>query len=555
MKEYVIKELLKLTPLSKEEIESKLEIPPSSDLGDYAFPCFILSSKFKKHPNEIAQDLVSKIETSSEIEKVEVKGPYLNFFINKRKLAERTLSGILSQKDKYGSSKSGKGKTLVIDLSSPNIAKPFGIGHLRSTIIGNSISKIADFLGYKTIKINYLGDWGTQFGKLIVGYKRFGDDSKLKKDPIKHMLDLYVKANDEDYEAEAREWFKKMEQGNKEALSLWNRFRELSLKDFEKIYSVLGVKFNVISGESLYNNKLSEVVSKLEKKGLLEESEGARVVNLEKYNLGVCLIQKSDSTTLYATRDLAAAIDRYNKYTFYKMIYEVGQEQTLHFKQVFKVLQLLGYKWAEDCVHVSHGFYLDSEGKKFATRKGKTVFMQDILDEAISLAKKEILKREQVSGKELESRARAIALSAILYGDLKNFRTSDVLFDINRFLSFEGNTGPYLLYSYARARSILRKAKYKRGKIGISKMTEEEKSLTNKLSNFPMVVEKSHAQLSPNIIANYSFELSQMFNKFYHKEKVLGSEQEEFKLLLVDCFSQVLKNSLSILGIPVLEKM
>lgn len=554
MKEKIASLLAKQTSISKEEILRLIEIPKDSKLGDYAFPCFVLAKTLKKNPNEIAREFAQKIK-SEEFEKIESVGPYINFFVNAVALAEETSKRIQKEKSLYGSSKQGKGKKIVIDMSSPNIAKPFGIGHLRSTIIGNSIAKISRFLGYKTIKINYLGDWGTQFGKLIISYKKIGDDKKLKKDPIKYMLELYIEGNKEEYEEEARSWFKKLEQGDKEAVSLWKKFKEYSLKEFDRLYTLLDIKFDVISGESSYNNKMESTIKELESKNLLETSDGAKIVNLEKYNLGACIIKKSDGTTLYATRDITAAIDRYKKYRFTKMIYEVGQEQKLHFQQVFRILELLRYNWAKDCVHVSHGFYLDEDGKKFATRKGKTVFMEDILNETISLAKEEIKKRESLSPKELEERARKIALAAIFYGDLKNHRTNDIVFNIEKFLSFEGNTGPYLLYTYARARNILRKANYKIKKYNLSSLNDKEKELINKLSCFPEVVNSSFSSFAPNLIANYAYEISQIFNEFYHSYQVIGSDNEQFRLSFVSSFSQVLKNALSLLGISVIERM
>ena len=440
-------------------------------------------------------------------------------------------------------------------MSSPNIAKPFGIGHLRSTIIGNSLSEIAKFQGYDVTKINYLGDWGTQFGKMIVGWKKKGNEIKLKKEPIKHLLELYVEGNKTEYEDDARKWFKKLEDGDKEALQLWNKFKEYSLKEFDIIYNFMGIKFDVLSGESKYNDKMEDTIKLLAEKGLLEESEGAQIVNLEEYKLGVCLIKKSDGATLYATRDITAAIERQNDYKFSKMIYEVGNEQRLHFQQLFKVLELLGFQWAKDCVHVNHGLYLDEDGKKFATRKGKTIFMEDILSETVALAKEEIKKREKLDEKELEERAKKIALAAIFYGDLKNYRANDIIFDVNKFISFEGNTGPYLLYSYARAKSILRKANFKETNIEVKDLSESEKALINKLASFPEVVQHSFDNLSPNIIANYSFDLSQLFNEFYHSSQVIGSEQEALRLSIVNCFAQTLSNALSLLGISVIEKM
>lgn len=549
MKEIIVKILKKHFPID----ENLIEIPPNPELGDYAFPCFSLAKTEKKSPLLIAQELAEKIrkELPKEISNVDSKAGYVNFFLDKKILTEKALKEIF--KKDFGKSSEGKGKTIAIDLSSPNIAKPFGIGHLRSTIIGNSISNIAKFLGYKTIKINYLGDWGTQFGKLIVGYKKWGNEKELENNTIKHLLEIYVKANQEEYEQEARDWFKKLEDGDKEALKLWKKFRELSLKEFNEIYKILGVEFDVWSGESEYNDKMEATVEELKKKGLLEESDNAQVVNLEKYNLGVCLIKKSDGATLYATRDITAAIDRYKKYKFSKMIYEVGQEQKLHFQQFFKVLELMGYDFAKNCVHVYHGLYLDADGKKFATRKGKTVFMKDILEETIELAKKTI-KEKNPKLKNKNEIARRVAIAAIFYGDLRNNRTNDVIFDIERFLEFEGNTGPYLLYSYARASSVTNKAK-KEGKIKILDLKDQEIKLIKKLEDFPKIVKDAYKHLTPNIVANYSFELAQAFNEFYHTCPVLGSQEEAFRLKLVEAFKIVMKKSLDLLGIQEVEEM
>jgi len=557
MKEKVIVALEKVVDLRKDEILSLIEIPPDSKLGDYAFPCFTLAKGFKKNPAEIAKKLSKKIK-SKNFEKIEAIGPYVNFFLNRNFLTKETLKKIKKEGNKFGSSMIGKNQKILVEFSSPNIGKPFGVHHLRSTIIGNSIANICSRSGFNVIKLNYLGDWGTQFGKLITGYKKFGDENKLKAAPIKHLLDIYIKASkDPNLEDEARLWFKKMESGDKGALKLWKTFKSLSLKEFDKIYKELGIEFDVISGESLYNKKLKSVLLELNKKNLLEESQGARIVNLEKYGLGVCIIEKSDGTTLYATRDIAAAIDRHKKFNYDYMFYEIGSEQRLHFKQIFKILELLGYGWSEKLVHIDHGLYLDKDGKKFATREGRMVVMEDILKETKDLAKKEILKREnKISKEELEKRASVIALAAIFYGDLKNYRVNDVVFDLERFISFEGDTGPYLLYTYARARSILEKAKYQKNKsYEIKNLDDLEKNLVFQLSNFPEGVNNAFNNLSPQVIANYAFQLSQTFNEFYHAAKVIGSENEQFKLALVDSFSQVLKNALSLLGIPVIKKM
>jgi arginyl-tRNA synthetase len=548
--------------IKKEEFEHLIEIPPSSEMGDFAFPCFALAKIEKKSPLLIAEQLAEKfrkdLTKKSEISNVDAKAGYVNFFVNKQDLTEEILERILKEKEKFGRGDEGKGKTIVIDMSSPNIAKPFGIGHLRSTIIGNSISEMSKFRGFKVIKINYLGDWGTQFGKLIVGYKRWGDDKELKKDPIKYMLNLYVKANAEEYEQEARDWFKKLEDGDKEALRLWKMFKEFSLKDFDEIYKNLGIKFDVISGESFYNNKMNKTIEELKEKKLLQDSDGAEIVDLNKYGLGICLIRKSDGATLYATRDITAAIDRHNQYKFSKMIYEVGQEQRLHFQQFFKVLELMGYKFAKDCIHVYHGLYLDQDGKKFATRKGKTVFMKEVLNETIDLAREEIKKRyNDLTNKDIEERAKKIAVSAIFYGDLKNNKVNDVVFDIDKFLEFDGNTGPYLLYSYARANSIIKKInkKSKEGKIKIVDLKEQEIKLIKLLGEFSQIVKKAYEDLAPNLIANYVFELAQAFNEFYHSCPVLGSEEEVLRLKIVEAFKIVMKSGLNLLGIEEIDEM
>jgi len=544
--------------LSREEIENLIEIPPLIEMGDFAFPCFFLASKLKKNPNEIALKLKEIIGKSArEIKNIQTSGGYLNFIVDKKMIVVDLIKEVLKEKDKYGSNDLGKGKKILVEYSSPNIAKPFGIGHLRSTIIGNSIANIAEFNGFKTIRMNYPGDWGTQFGKLMLGYKKFGNSAKLKKDPIKHLLEIYVKINKDIYDEESREWFKKLEQGDKTALELWKKFREMSLKDFEKLYSIIGIKFDVYSGESMHNSEMAEIIKELSKKNLLKKSEGAMIVDLKEFGLGVSLIQKTDGASLYITRDLAAAINRYKKYKFDKMIYEVGQEQKHYFNQLFKILELMGYGWAKDCVHVYHGLYLDKDGKKFATRKGKTIFMEDVINKTKNLAEKEIKKRfPKISKKELEKRAQKVAIAAIFYGDLKTNRKNDMIFDIQRFVSFEGNTGPYIQYSYARASSILKKAKKSKSAGLISEMIHpKEIELIKKILQFKDVVLKSNESLNPSLIANYSYELAQIFNEFYHECPVIGNENEIFRLKLVEVFRQVLKNSLGLLGIGVLKEM
>jgi len=553
VKETIVKLLAKQTALTEETVSKLLVVPPSKELGDFAFPCFSLSKQLNKNPAEIALELSEKMK-SKEFEKVESKGPYVNFFLDRDAIAKETIKKILDQKDRFGSQKNSKEK-IIIEFSSPNIAKPLGVGHFRSTLIGNAIANTASFLGFKTIRMNHLGDWGTPFGKIVAGFKDFGSESKLKKDPIKHLYDIYVKTSkDNNYEEKGKEEFSKMEKGDKSALTYWTKFRKISLQEFNRMYKILGIKFDIISGESIYNKKMEKTIKDLEKKKLLEKSEGAFIVDLEKHNLGVVLIKKSDGSTLYATRDITAAIDRYQKHKFSKMIYEVGSEQKLYFKQLFKTLELLGHKWSKDCIHVEHGLYLDKDGRKFSTRKGKTIFMTDILEETIACAKRELEKREKLSKRELEERALAIAKAAIFYGDLKNFRAQNAIFDVQRFLSFEGNTGPYLLYTYARAKSILRKAKVIK-KSKVTSIEDSEKALLLQLASFPEIVQKAHTQLAPNIIANYVYQVAHSFNEFYHAHKVVGSDNEAFRLDLVESISQVIKNALHLLGIETLEKM
>jgi len=554
MKEILIELLSRELRLPEREIENMIEIPQNSSLGDYAFPCFSLAKSLKSNPLLIAEDLAENLRRKipKEISSVDFRGGYVNFFIDKKILVKEVFEKV--EKKDFGMNNDGKGRKIVIDMSSPNIAKPFGIGHLRSTIIGNSIGKICSANGYNVIKINYLGDWGTGFGRLIFGFRKFGSEEKLKKNPIKHLLEVYVKASSEEYDGESRNEFKKLEEGDKENLKLWKKFKELSMKEFGEIYDMFGVEFDVISGESEYNEKMDGVIKELEQKKLLVEDDGAKIVNLKKEGLGVVLIQKSDGTSLYSTRDLAAAIDRYEKYKFHRIIYEVGQEQKLHFRQLFRVLELMKYLWAKNCVHAYHGLYLDKDGKKFSTRKGKTIFMKDILYEVIKKAAKNLTDREKLSKKELEKRSMKVALAAIIYGDIKNPKENNVVFDVDRFLSFEGDTGPYLLYSYARANSISRRVKKKKA-VKIIDLKDSEIELLKKINRFPEVARKSYENLAPNLIANYSFELCKLFNEFYHSCPVLGSIEEGFRLKLVEAFRITLKKSLGLIGIDVLEEM
>lgn len=557
MKDVVVKLIAKEVGLSVCDVKNLVEVPPRAEMGDFAFPCFGLAKLLKKSPVVIAGDLAKKFKLPKGIDRVGNEGGYVNFFVDKKVLAEKVLAKV--KKKGFGSLGLGKGKKVVIDMSSPNIAKPFGIGHLRSTMIGNSIGKIAEANGFDVVKINYLGDWGTQFGKMIYAWKTFRKDTEKEAD-MTELLALYVEFHKEaeakkEIEEYAREEFRKLESGDKKNLKLWEEFRELSLKEFDKIYNFLGVEFDVVSGESLYNDKMTSVVGELKKKGIAKEDEGALIVDMKDEGLGVALIQKKDGTSLYATRDLAAAEDRKKEYNFVRMIYEVGAEQKLHFRQLFKILEKMGNKWAKDCVHAAHGLYLDKDGKKFSTRKGKTVYMKDILDEVVVKAKGNLVARGTGSSEdELDRRARIVALAAILYGDLKNNKEHNIVFDVDRFLSFEGDTGPYLLYSYARASSIIRKVNSK-SKVEIGEPEESEIKLLKKINGLEEVVRRAYEGLAPNLVANYCFELAKDFNEFYHACPVLGSESEGFRLALVGAFRVTLEKGLDLLGIEKMDEM
>jgi len=563
MKELIVKILQnalkeKKIKINNEEIESFIEIPPSPKMGDYAFPCFFLADKLNQEPHEVALEIREKIGNPPvmNFEDIQVAGPYINFFLNRKNLARKVVWEVLNQKENFGKKNLGKNNKIIVEFSSPNIGKPFGIGHLRSTIIGNSIANIYEFHGFKVIRINYLGDWGTQFGKLILGYLKFGNEEKLHEDPAKHLLEVYTRINkNTKYDKEASEWFKKLEQGDEKAVILWRAFKELSLNEFKKIYKLFSINFDEYAGESDTIKDIEKTLKILKNKRILKKSKGALIVNFDKYNLGVSVIQKNDGTTIYALRDLAAVIKRYKKYKFKKMIYEVGQEQKLYFKQMFKILELMSYEWAENCIHVDHGFYLDKDGKRFATRKGKTVFMKDILDKTTSLAKKEIKKRTpKISEEELEDRTLKVAIAAIFYGDLKNNRSNNMIFDIKRFVSFEGDTGPYILYSYARASSILRKVK-KKNKFEIFDLKDKEVELVKKLLQFVDISFNAYKTFNPSIIANYAYQLAQIFNEFYHTCPVINSKQESFREALTDAFRKVLISSLKLFGIKTLEEM
>lgn len=545
--------------LDKATIEQLIEKPKNADFGDYAFPCFQLAKIRKQAPPLIAKRICEEI-TSPLIEKSEAVGGYVNVFLNKKIVSQNVLQTVLSQKQNYGSSTIGDNKVVTIDMSSPNIAKPFSMGHLRSTVIGNTLSFIFQKCGYKTVKINHLGDWGTQFGKLITAYKKWGNEDSVKKEPIKELLTLYVKFHDEaesdpTLEDEGRAWFKKLEDGHEEALSLWSWFREESLNEFSKIYQLLKVDFDSYNGEAFYNDKMGIVVELLEEKGLLVESDQAQVVQLEEENLPPCLIKKSDGATLYATRDLAAALYRKNNYHFDQALYVVGNEQSLHFKQLKAVLRKMDFDWSETLHHIPFGMML-KDGKKMSTRKGKVILLEEVLTESISLASKNIeAKNPALANKEEVSKQ--VGVGAVIFHDLKNYRMNDIEFSLEDMLRFEGETGPYIQYTNARAHSLLRKGNWT--EIDASAFHFEGTAhweIISLLKDFSEVILTSLKKFDPSQIAKYAIDLSRAFNQYYGEVRILEENEEiHARLALVYAVTIVLQESLRLLGIDAPNEM
>ncbi|KIL06792.1 UNVERIFIED_ORG: arginine--tRNA ligase [Clostridium botulinum] len=547
--------------LDIDAIEKLIEIPPKSEMGDYAFPCFQLSKVMRKAPNMIAETLKDAINKEG-FERIENLGPYLNFFVDKGVFAENTINKILKDGDSYGESNIGEGKTVCVEYSSPNIAKPFHVGHLFTTAIGNSLYKMFKKEGYDVVGLNHLGDWGTQFGKLISAYNRWVDEEALEKAPIDELLRIYVKFHDEaekdpSLEDEGRMYFKKLETGDAEAQALWKRFRDLSLKEFERVYDILGVKFDSLAGEAFYNDKMDVVVNELKDKGLLVESNGAQVVMLDDYNMPPCIVLKGDGASIYATRDLAAAMYRKKTYDFYKSIYVVGSPQALHFKQVFKVLELAGHEWANDCVHVGFGLVKFAD-RKLSTRKGEVVLLDDLIRESVEKTL-EVINEKNPDLENKEEVAKKIGVGAIIFTYLKNSREKDIVFDWKEILSFEGETGPYVQYSYARANSIISRAENISSEVDYSKLSsKEEFELVKVLANFNNQIKLATDKLEPSILTRYVIEVAKSFNKFYNAHSVLNLDDEVLKatrLSLVKSSLQVIKNGLELLGIDVVEKM
>jgi len=546
-----------------ETVYDMLETPPNPSMGDIAFPCFQLAKALRKAPPLIASELAGEV-SGTPIREVKAVGPYLNLFLDQQSVARDVIGTIMTQGSAYGSRDIGKGRNVPIDLSSPNIAKPFSMGHLRSTVIGNAIANILEKHGYRPIRINHLGDWGTQFGKLIVAYKLWGDEEKVKAEPIKELLQLYVRFHEEaekdpSLEDQGREWFKKLEDGDEEARRLWQWFRDESLKEFMKIYDLMGVRFDSFHGEAFYNDKMDRVVAMLEEQGLLTESEGALVVNLDEYDMPPCLIKKSDGATLYATRDLAAALYRNETYDFAKALYVVGNEQRLHFQQLFKVLEKMGFEWAKEMYHIPFGMML-KDGKKMSTRKGKVVLLEEVLAQAIEDVLN-VIREKNPSLENKEEVARQVGVGAVIFHDLKNYRLNDINFSWEEMLTFEGETGPYVQYTHARACSLLRKGEY----VPISEVMLPEGALDSKeawavitlLNSFPEVIDRAREQFDPSQIGKYVIDLAQAFNKFYANVRILAEEADvkTARLQLVAAVVTVLKEGLRLLGIAAPEEM
>ncbi|MHA6250469.1 arginine--tRNA ligase [Oceanobacillus sp. CAU 1775] len=544
--------------LDLEKISSMIEKPKYNNMGDLAFPCFELAKVFRKSPNIIATELAEKLKLPTIIQKIEVVNGYINAYFNQEEVSATVIDEVLKKKAAFGNIEIGNQETITIDFSSPNIAKPFSMGHLRSTVIGNSLALIAEKSGYQVVRINHLGDWGTQFGKLIVAYKKWGDEQLVKENPIKELLKLYVRfheeaESDENLNDEGRLWFKRLEDGDESALELWKWFREESLKEFSKIYDLLGVQFDSTHGEAFYNDKMDAVVKLLEDKQLINDSDGAKVVEMPN-DLPPCLIKKRDGTTLYATRDLAAAIYRQHTYNFKKSLYVVGNEQALHFKQIFTVLEKMGFDWHEGLEHVPFGMML-KDGKKMSTRKGKVVLLEDVLKDAIQLANQNIMDKNPTLASR-ESVAHQVGTGAVIFHDLKNFRLNDVEFSLEEMLKFEGETGPYVQYTHARASSILRKGNYVEQSESAKITDEAAWPIVKNLLDFPETVGRAHKGNDPSQIAKYVLELAKTFNKYYGSVRILDDEEhKQARLSLVHATQIVLKESLRLLGIQAPEEM
>ena len=545
--------------LEADQIFALLEKPKSSEMGDIAFPAFSLAKVERKAPQAIASEIAEKIDTAG-FEKVVATGPYLNFFLDKAAISNDILRAVISEKADYGQQDIGHGQNVTLDMSSPNIAKPFSVGHLRSTVIADALGHIYSKLGYKAIRINHLGDWGKQFGMLIVAYKLWGDKEAIEANPIDELLKLYVRINAEadenpELDEQARQWFKKLEDGDQEALDLWQWFRDESLVEFNRIYDKLDVSFDYFHGEAFYNDKMDEGIQILEDKNLLQESKGAQIVNLEKYDLPPALIKKSDGATLYITRDMATAMYRHRTFNFAKNIYVVGQEQSHHFKQLKAVLKEMGFDWSDDMIHVSFGLVTKNK-KKLSTRKGNIIRLEPTLDEAEARALTQIeAKNPGLENK--EAVAHAVGVGAVKFYDLKTDRDNGYDFDLEAMVSFEGETGPYVQYAYARIQSILRKAAFVPASDANYALNDAESwDIIKLLQDFPSIIQRAAEKYDPSIVAKYAINLAQSFNKYYAHTRILDENPErDSRLALAYATGIVLKEALRLLGVDAPEKM
>ncbi|WP_195514736.1 arginine--tRNA ligase [Paraclostridium bifermentans] len=543
-----------------EAIEKLIEIPPQAEMGDYAFPCFQLAKIFRRDPNIIAKELKDKINQDS-FKKVENLGAYINFFIDKSGLIKNTLEKILSEGDNYGSSNIGEGKTICIEYSSPNIGKPFHVGDLFSTLIGNSLYQLFTKEGYKVQRLNHLGDWGSKFGKLISAYKRWGNEEALERDSISELLRVYVKFHEEAQkdsllEDEGRAYFKRLKEKDEEAEDLWMKFRDLSLREFEKIYDIFNIKFDSYLGEAFYDDKIEELFNELRERDILSESNGAQVVMLDKYNMPPCILLKDDEETIYAARDLVTAIYRKKNYDFYKCIYVTEAPESLYFKQIFKVLELLEYQWAKDCINVGFGLVKFKDRRNF-TRKGEVVILEDLIKKSVD----KILEGINENNPNLENKeevAEKIAVGALIFTYLRSPREKNIIFDLKEILSFDGETGPYVQKLYGIAKGMLKRD----GDIDIAPNfgklnSKEELELVKILEEFTTVIHNATDKLEPSIMTRYIIEVANKFNKFYSVHSLLNLDDKELmkaRLVLVEATCQVMKNALALIGIEVVEE-
>jgi arginyl-tRNA synthetase len=554
--------------LTPDEVREMIEIPADKKMGDFAFPCFRLAKTMRKAPNLIAEDVAEKISGADFFEKVEPVKAYVNMFIKKEAFAGDVVREIIQKGSSYGRCSVGEGKTVIVEFSSPNIAKPFHIGHIRSTVIGNSIYKLYDAVGYKVVRINHLGDYGTQFGKMIVAYRKWGSEEELQKDPINSLLGYYTKFHVEaekhpELDDEARAAFARLEHGEKEEVELWKRFRELSLREFKRVYDMLDISFDSYAGESFYQDMMPAVVEEIDKKGLLKESQGAKIVDLEEYGMAPAIIEKSDGTSLYATRDIAAAIYRKKTYDFYRCIYVVASQQNLHFKQWKKVLELMGYEWQKDCIHVPFGLVSLEDGT-MSTRKGRVVFLEDVLNKAVEKTA-EIIREKNPEGIDIDEVSKEVGIGAVIFQELSNNRIKDYTFSWDKVLNFDGETGPYVQYTHARASSVLRKADEEDMKKVLSNDITNFDSITSEsaydlvklLYRIPEVILDAVDKYEPSILTRHLIDIAQSFNKFYHDEHILVEDDDErlAKLALVSASRTAIANCLGLLGIKAPDRM